>query len=126
MSMECKVNHSKEDTTVDDFKLRLILEKMHEIEQARARPKPGATPAERQRRRHNAGLKASATKGPEEESRAAQMAVWTAANGKDDKQNPHSRQNYYRPDHPLHPNSRTVRIALDKAKFANVLSALKL
>lgn len=102
------MDHDKEDKTVavDEEKLRLVLEKMHEIEQARARPKPATTPAERQRRHRNAGLKASATKGPEEESRAAQMAAWTASNGKDDKQNPYSRQNYYRPDHPLHPNNR--------------------
>ena len=43
--------------------------------------------------RREAGLKASHTKGSEERSRAARMAGWTREHGKDDDQNPHSRQN---------------------------------
>jgi len=41
----------------------------------------------------NAGLKAAETKGPEERTRAAQMAAWTRTNGKDDSRNPYSKQN---------------------------------
>ena len=41
-----------------------------------------------------AGLKASATKGKEEEIRAAAMRAWTIEHGKNDAANPYSRQNY--------------------------------
>lgn len=40
-----------------------------------------------------AGLKAAVTKGPEERARAALMAAWTRAHGKDDSKNPYSKQN---------------------------------
>ena len=41
-----------------------------------------------------AGLKASATKGKEEEIRAAAMRAWTIEHGKNDAANPYSRLNY--------------------------------
>lgn len=44
-----------------------------------------------------AGLQAARTKGPEERSRAASMANWTRKHGKDDSENPYSRQNYTLP-----------------------------
>jgi hypothetical protein len=40
------------------------------------------------------GLKASATKGKEEEIRAAAMRAWTIEHGKNDAANPYSGQNY--------------------------------
>lgn len=39
-----------------------------------------------------AGHKASETKGPDERSRAANAAVWTKKNGKDDARNPYVRK----------------------------------
>ncbi len=48
-----------------------------------------------QKKRDNvaAGHKASATKGKDEEIRAANMAAWTRKNGKNDALNPFSKAN---------------------------------
>ena len=45
-------------------------------------------------KKRQAGLRASETKGKEEETRAANEAAWTKKNGKNPAANPHSRQNY--------------------------------
>jgi hypothetical protein len=50
---------------------------------------------DKKRRDREAGLKSAATKGEEERKRAARMAAWTRKNGKNDKANPHSAENYY-------------------------------
>jgi hypothetical protein len=50
---------------------------------------------DRRRRNREAGLKSAATKGEVERSRAAHMANWTRKFGKNDKENPFSRENYY-------------------------------
>ncbi len=42
----------------------------------------------------SAGQKTVATKGKLELSRAGKMAAWTKANGKNDAENPFSKQNY--------------------------------
>jgi hypothetical protein len=42
-----------------------------------------------------AGLTAAKTKGLEERTRAALMAGWTRKYGKDDSENPYSKQNFY-------------------------------
>jgi hypothetical protein len=55
-----------------------------------------------------AGFKSSATKGHDEEVRAAQMAAWTRKNGKDDARNPYSRANCNPP------TQRMVALALKK------------
>jgi hypothetical protein len=47
----------------------------------------------RKRKQREAAQKAIDTKGPEELSRAGRMAAWTRKHGKDDTQNPHSKQN---------------------------------
>jgi hypothetical protein len=41
-----------------------------------------------------AGFKAAETKGPEERRREALMARWTRKHGKNDAENPYSKQNY--------------------------------
>jgi hypothetical protein len=51
---------------------------------------------DQKRNNREAGLKAAATKGAEERKRAAHMAAWTRKNGKNDKANPYSAENYYR------------------------------
>jgi hypothetical protein len=43
--------------------------------------------------RRQAGLKAAETKGPSERSRAAKMAAWTRKHGKNDAENPFSKEN---------------------------------
>jgi hypothetical protein len=50
---------------------------------------------DKKRKHRDAGLKAAATKGEEERKRAARMAAWTRKNGKNDKANPYSAENYY-------------------------------
>jgi hypothetical protein len=47
-------------------------------------------------KRRAAGRKAIETKGQKELNRAGQMARWTKQHGKNDKENPYSRENYYR------------------------------
>jgi len=59
-------------------------------------------------RNHRAeGLKSAATKGQVELDRAAAEAHWTRVNcppgTRDVHRNPYSRQNFYPPNHPLHP-----------------------
>jgi hypothetical protein len=49
--------------------------------------------AERKLRRREAAEKAIETKGPEELQRAGCMAAWTRKHGKNDAENPHSKQN---------------------------------
>jgi hypothetical protein len=43
-----------------------------------------------------AGRKAVDTKGPVERSRISSMANWTMKHGKNDAENPYSKENYYR------------------------------
>jgi hypothetical protein len=47
------------------------------------------------RKRSAAAHKAAETKGPEERSRTAKMANYTMKHGKNDAQNPHSKENHY-------------------------------
>jgi hypothetical protein len=53
----------------------------------------GAQTKGRERMRE-AGLKASETKGEEGLRRAGLMAAWTRKNGKNDAENPYTKQNY--------------------------------
>jgi hypothetical protein len=46
-------------------------------------------------KRSAAGHKAAETKGPVERSRTAYMANWTMKHGKNDAENPFSKENYY-------------------------------
>jgi hypothetical protein len=59
-------------------------------------------------------IKAAATKGHEELSRAGSEAAWTKANcingSRDVARNPYSRQNFYPCGHPLHPRSRNATL----------------
>ena len=52
--------------------------------------------AQLKRKRKAVGEKAVVTKGPEERKRISLMANWTMAHGKNDKENPYSKENYYR------------------------------
>jgi hypothetical protein len=52
-----------------------------------------------------AGRKAVITKGPVECRRISLMANWTMKHGKNDAENPYSKENYYR-DRPGHPHLR--------------------
>jgi len=49
---------------------------------------------DRKRKRHNAGIKAAETKGPEERKREGLMGAWTREHVKNDAENPYSKQNY--------------------------------
>ena len=51
---------------------------------------------DKRNRQREAGLKSAETKGEDELVRAAKMAAWTRKHGKDDHQNPFSRENYNR------------------------------
>src|SRR5258707_818951 len=70
------------------------------------------------RKRRAAALKAAETKGPEERSRTAKMAIYTMRHGKNDAQNPYSKENYYAGENVKQGVRRMPRITLTLAVTA--------